>query len=399
MRRAFPVRLVRRTFRTLPPHSPPFPNNQYNSMSHSERAWQHWRKLGSPRYTIAPMVDASELAFRDLCRKYGAQLAYTPMLHSAFFARDAKYRAEHFTTHPQDRPLVAQFCANDPATFVNAAKLVQDRVDAVDLNLGCPQGIARRGRYGAFLMEHLQLVHALVSAAAAELAVPVWVKIRVFDDVNATVQYARMLEQAGASLIAVHGRTRDQKGRQCPPADWDKIRAVVRAVKVPVIANGNVRTKADANRAMQYTGAQSVMSAYALLDYPAVFANVKLSRMQLAYEYINIAEQHNTPLRMVRLHLFKLFRSRLDANMDLNEAVAKCRCFEDFRQVADTLSKRCDFEGVSFEERIERGEKLDNVVSAKRIERLKRKQMNESNQPIDPQPNPLASCAAINTST
>ncbi|PXF46658.1 tRNA-dihydrouridine(16/17) synthase [NAD(P)(+)]-like [Gracilariopsis chorda] len=345
------------------------------------------------------MVDASELAFRDLCRKYGAQLAYTPMLHSASFVRDAKYRAEHFTTHALDRPLVAQFCANEPATFVNAAKLVQNRVDAVDLNLGCPQGIARRGCYGAFLMDHLQLVRALVSAAAAELAVPVWVKIRVFDDVKATVEYARMLEEAGASLIAVHGRTREQKGRQCPPADWDKIRAVVKAVNVPVIANGNVRTKADANRAMQYTGAEGVMSAYALLDYPAVFGGVKLSRMQLAYEYINLAERRNTPLRMVRLHLFKLFRSRLDANMDLNEAVAKCRCFEDFRQVADTLSKRCDFEGVSFEQRIERGEKLDNVVSAKRIERLKRKQLLESNQAVDAQSGPLGTSVAVNTPT
>ncbi|KAI0567165.1 tRNA dihydrouridine synthase Dus1p [Gracilaria domingensis] len=340
------------------------------------KAWDQWRKLGSPRFVVAPMVDASELAFRDLCRKYGANLAYTPMLHSAFFARDAKYRAEHFTTHGKDRPLVAQFCANDADTFVAAAKLVQRDVDAVDLNLGCPQGIARRGRYGAFLMDQLQLVREIVSKAAAELDVPVWVKIRVFDDLQQTLDYATMLERAGASLIAVHGRTREQKGRDCPPADWDKIRAVVKAVNVPVIANGNVRTIEDAERAIEYTGAQGVMSAYALLNYPAVFARaVTVSRMQLANEYLQLAEKYSTPHRMVRLHLFKLFRSRLDANMDLNEAVAKCRNYEQFREVAALIASRCDFDGVSFEQRIERGEHVDNVISAKRIERQKRKQL------------------------
>ncbi|CAN8063990.1 unnamed protein product [Agarophyton chilense] len=346
-----------------------------NAMERSS-AWDHWKKLASPRYVVAPMVDASELPFRDLCRRYGANLAYTPMLHSASFVRDSKYRAEHFTTHQQDRPLVAQFCANNAHTFVEAAKLLQANVDAVDLNLGCPQGIARRGRYGAFLMDELHLVRQIVSFASTELDVPVWVKIRVFDDLNQTVDYARMLEAAGASLIAVHGRTRAQKGRECPPADWDKIRAIVKAVNVPVIANGNVRTLQDADRAIAYTGAQAVMSAYALLDYPAVFSNhITPSRMQLALEYIDLAEKYHTPQRMVRLHLFKLFRSRLDANMDLNESVAKCRSYEHFRNVAHLIASRCDFDGVTFEQRIQRGDMVDNVISPKRIDRLKRKQL------------------------
>lgn len=339
------------------------------------------------------MVDASELAFRDLCRHYGAQLAYTPMIHSASFARDPKYRAEYFTSHTNDRPLVAQFCANDPATFVAAAKFVQHHVDAVDLNLGCPQGIARRGCYGAFLMDRLALVRELVSAAATELSVPVWVKIRVFEDVQATVDYARMLEQAGASLIAVHGRTRDQKGRDCAPANWDTIRAVVRSVNVPVIANGNVRTIQDAESAIAYTGAEGVMSAFALLDYPATFSKLTPSRMQLAREYLHIAETHNTPLRMVRLHLFKLFRSRLDANMDLNETIAKCRTFHDFRQAVDTLAQRTDFGGVTFEQRVARGEKIQNVVSEKRLQRLKLRAQIDNRRPIPTDPQPRSSVA------
>lgn len=337
-------------------------------------AWEAWRRLGAPRYITAPMVDGSELAFRDLTRRYGVHLAYTPMLNSRVFARDAKYRADHFTTHPADRPLAAQFCANDPAAFVAAARHVAPHVDAVDLNLGCPQGIARRGRYGAFLQDEWALLAQLVGAAARELDVPVWVKIRVFPSVERTVQYARMLQDAGASLVAVHGRTREQKGKDAPPADWAAIRAVKRALDVPVVANGNVRCRQDADDALEATGADGVMSAWALLDNPAAFCRdgPMPSRMQLAREYLDLADKYGTPMRMVRLHVFKLFRSRLDVNMDLNEEVAKCRSIADFRRVADVLARRTDFDGVSFESRVASGDVPENVVSEKKAKRLKK---------------------------
>lgn len=347
-----------------------------DSMDKSERAWNAWRDLGSPKYVVAPMVDGSELAFRDICRKYGAHLAYTPMLHSKNFANCAKFRGEYFTTHAHDRPLIAQFCANDPNTLVQAARYVQSSVDAIDLNLGCPQGIAKKGHYGSFLQDEWELLHDIVSTAVRELDIPVWCKIRVFSDVQRTIDYARMLESAGASVIAVHGRTREQKGKVAPPADWEMIRAVRQAVHVPVIANGNVRCLEDADRAIEATGAAAVMSAWALLDNPATFVgDLAPSRMQLAHEYLNIAEKYKTPLRMVRLHLFKLFRSRLDVNMDLNEHVARCRSIRDLRAIADTLAERCDFDSVSFEQRVASGTVPENVVSPKKIERDKLKKL------------------------
>lgn len=344
-------------------------------MTKSSSAWEAWRLLGSPRYITAPMVDGSELAFRDLTRKYGVKLAYTPMLNAKIFARDVKYRLEHFTTHKLDRPLAAQFCANDAAILVEAARHVQGRVDAIDLNLGCPQGIARKGRYGSFLQDEWDLLRDIVSTAAKELDVPIWCKIRVFPSIERTVEYAKMLESAGASLIAVHGRTREQKGKNAPPADWNAIRAVKRAVSIPVIANGNVRCLGDANNAVAVTETEGVMSAWALLDNPAAFHSgpePMPSRMQLAKDYLNLAENYKTPMRMVRLHIFKLFRSRLDVNMDLNEEVAKCRSFEDFRKVADGLAERTDFGNISFESRVASGNVPENVISEKKAKRLKR---------------------------
>lgn len=107
----------------------------------------------------------SELPFRMLCRKHGATAAYTPMLHARLFSETAAYREEHLTTCEADRPLFVQFCANDPAVLLNAAKHVDDgRCDYVDLNFGCPQRIAKKGNYGAFLMDDLPRAESLVAA-------------------------------------------------------------------------------------------------------------------------------------------------------------------------------------------------------------------------------------------
>ncbi|XP_054808426.1 uncharacterized protein LOC129310566 isoform X2 [Prosopis cineraria] len=301
------------------------------------------------------MVDNSELPFRMLCRKYGAQAAYTPMLHSRIFTETEKYRKEEFTTCKEDRPLFVQFCANDPDTLLEAARRVEPYCDYVDINLGCPQRIARRGNYGAFLMDNLPLVKSLVEKLALNLQVPVSCKIRIFPNLEDTLNYARMLEEAGCSLLAVHGRTRDEKDGKKFRADWKAIKAVKNAVKIPVLANGNIRHMDDVCDCLEETGVEGVMSAETLLENPALFAgfrtpewatgsgvaNVdgKLDQADLLVEYLKLCEEYPVPWRMIRSHVHKLLGDWFSLQPHIREDLNKQSrlSFEFLYEIVDRL--------------------------------------------------------------
>lgn len=297
---------------------------------------QWWREqLQSPKHVVAPMVEQSELPFRMLCRRYGADLAYTPMFHSRSFAESAEYRHREFSTCPQDRPLFVQFCGHDPETVLAAARYVENDCDAVDLNLGCPQGIAKRGFYGAFLMEHWDIVHTILHTLAVELKVPVTAKMRVFDDDLMTLRYAAMLRDAGAHVIAVHGRTRVQKGQQTGRADLDTIRKVREHVgkDVPVIENGNILTFSDIAPNMNATGCDAVMSAEALLWDPRLYANparpvltgrsfncskqVRLDAVETALAYLECLQAFPVDLGFAKAHLFKILYHSYEIHLNL----------------------------------------------------------------------------------
>lgn len=113
----------------------------------------------------------------------------------------------------RDPPFPRASYHSSPCALSVCSSTLQDQTDYIDLNLGCPQRIAKRGYYGAFLMDNQPLVQQLVSAAATRLKTPVSVKIRLFPELQTTIQYAQMLQNAGASLLAIHGRTRDMKVR------------------------------------------------------------------------------------------------------------------------------------------------------------------------------------------
>ncbi|KAK3634303.1 tRNA dihydrouridine synthase [Elasticomyces elasticus] len=251
-----------------------------------------YESIGSPKFVLAPMVDQSEFAWRLLTRSFlpaelrTSILAYSPMLHAKMFADSPKYRAAHFEAlmedgeryldgNPEfDRPLFVQFCANDPECLLEAAKKVQKYCDAVDLNLGCPQGIAKRGGYGAFLQEDWETIHKLIRNLHDNLEIPVTAKMRVLDTRERTLEYAKMILDAGASIITVHGRLREQKGHYTGLADWSILRYLREQLppETVMFANGNILQYGDIKDCLDATGADGVMSAEGNLYDPSIFA-------------------------------------------------------------------------------------------------------------------------------
>lgn len=310
-------------------------------------AW--WRSIGSPRYVCAPMVDASELPFRMLCREFGTTLCYTPMMHSRLLVEQAGYAEEHFSTCAADRPLIAQLCGHDPAVVLAAARVLQDRgVDAIDLNLGCPQGIARRGRYGAFLLDEPETILAIVRALAGGLRVPVTCKIRVLATQEATLKLARDIEAAGASLLTVHGRQRANMKQNITTADWDIIAAIKRELKIPVIANGSIGCFADVEECLRLTGVDGVMSSEALLENPGLFAAnmptagplpsaVPANAFALSRRYLEIARETNFKnVGTIRGHMFKFLFGVLRAFPQVMDSLLKAKTMEEVEAVVET---------------------------------------------------------------
>ena len=224
---------------------------------------------------LAPMAGVTDLPFRLLCREQGAGLVCMEMVSAKAIYYKNQNTESLMEIHPEEKPASLQLFGSDPYILSEMAKRIEEKPFAIlDFNMGCPVPKVVNNREGSALLKEPELVREILTGLVKAIKKPVTVKIRKgFDEdsVNA-VEIARIAEDCGVAAIAVHGRTRQQyySGK----ADWDIIRQVKEAVRIPVIGNGDVVDGASAKALLEQTGCDGIMIGRAAQGNPWIFKEV-----------------------------------------------------------------------------------------------------------------------------
>ena len=223
---------------------------------------------------LAPMAGITDNAFRRVCKLYGAGLVCTEMVSSkGLFYNDDKTKLL-LDTRDEKRPISMQIFGSDEESMAYAAKYVSEKADILDINMGCPAPKVVKNGDGSKLLQDLDLVSKITKTVVQNSKVPVSVKMRIGWDSKSivAVDAAKIIEKAGASMITVHGRTREEY--YSGTANWDKIKEVKNAVNIPVIGNGDIKSKEDALNIFKQTGVDGIMIGRAAIGNPWIFEEI-----------------------------------------------------------------------------------------------------------------------------
>lgn len=256
---------------------------------------------------LAPMAGVADRAMRELCMEMGAGFCIGELTSSKGVTLGDKKSSSLLFCSANERPIASQLFGSDPETMAEAArKALIFKPDFIDINMGCPAPKVAGNGGGSALMKNPKLAESIVSAVVNAVNVPVTVKMRTgwdSDSLNA-VELSKRCENAGAQMITVHGRTRAQM--YAPGIDYDTIRSVVNAVKIPVVANGDVCDGKSALNMYNETGCAYVMVGRAAQGNPFVFSEINAYLSGKSYSPPSLEQRFKLLIRQVELmHKYK----------------------------------------------------------------------------------------------
>jgi nifR3 family TIM-barrel protein len=295
---------------------------------------------------LSPMSGVTDVAFRTLAKKYGAAITYTEFVSGTSLVRGNKVAWRMVETDPSENPVAVQLFGHNEDDVVKAAQELQDKFDVIDVNCGCPAWKVIKTGAGSEMLKQPQKIASFISKLAAGVKKPVTVKIRIgIDDktINA-VEVAKLVEAAGAAAIAIHGRTQQQG--YSGTANWDIIKQVKQAVKIPVIGNGDVFTPEQFKQRLEESGVDAIMIARGAIGNPYIFKQIddylktgkyeKADPIALFFEYLELAKKHNIQFNEIKGHSIQFTKGTVGGS-DLRQKLAQCETIE---QIEDVLKPK-----------------------------------------------------------
>lgn len=291
---------------------------------------------------LAPMAGINDVAFRILCKRFGAGLVYTEMINANAIVRNNKSTFKKFILSSDEKPMAVQLFGAKEDMLIKAAKIIQDSgADIIDFNLGCPDRKVLRQGAGAALLKRPKKVGELINALVKSVKIPVTVKIRLSKNY---LEIAKIAQDNGASAIALHARTIKQgySGK----ADWSCIKKLKENLSIPVIGSGDVFNGEDAKRMLEETGCDFVMVGRGAIGNPQVFREIndyldnkeatKMSdkeKLNLFFNYLELADKYNLiKLPYIRRQALN-FTKGVSNSVSLRGKISKAKSIEEIKKI------------------------------------------------------------------